>query len=86
MKNRLKHYKLKLLPDTNKVSGSHITLFVKEKSNNKGMIVMGKYTSHGRIYLIVNTKMKIKMNIQMKYTSRDAIINVFNRYYEVRIE
>ena len=47
---------------------------------------MGKYTSHGRIYLIVNTKMKIKMNIQMKYTSRDAIINVFNRCYEVRIE
>ena len=77
MKNRLKPYKLKLLPDTNKVSGWHIKQFVKEKGKSKGMIVIEKHTCNGRIYLIVNTK--IKMNMQMKDTRRDAIINFFDR-------
>ena len=37
-----------------------------------------KHTSDGRIYLIANTKMK--MNMQMKDTRRDAKINYFDRW------
>ena len=42
------------------------------------MLIIGKHTSDGGIYLIVNTK--IKINIQMKDTRRDAIINFFDRW------
>ena len=41
------------------------------------MIVIGKHTSDGSIYLIVSTK--IKINMQIKGTRRDAIINFFDR-------
>ena len=37
----------------------------------------GKHASDEKIYLIVNTK--IKINMQMKDTRRDAIINFFDR-------
>ena len=37
--NRLECYKLKLLPDTNKVSGWHIQQFVKEKGKSEEMII-----------------------------------------------
>ena len=39
MKNRLKHYKLKLLPDTNKVSGWHIKKIAGEIGKTKGIII-----------------------------------------------
>ena len=38
IKNRLKRYKLKLLPDTKKVSGWHIKQYIKDKVKSKGMI------------------------------------------------
>ena len=37
-----------------------------------------KHTSDGRIYIIVNRK--IKVNMEMKDSSRDAIINDFDRW------
>ena len=37
MKNRLKCYKLKLLPDTYKVLGLHIKQYIKEKVESKKM-------------------------------------------------
>ena len=39
MKKRLKRWKLKLLPDTNKVSGWYIEQFVKEKGKSKEIII-----------------------------------------------
>ena len=42
------------------------------------MIAIEKHTSDRRIYLIVNTK--IKMNMQIKDIGRDAIINFFDRW------
>ena len=38
MKNILKRYKPKLLPDTDKVSGCHIKQYIEEKVKSKGMI------------------------------------------------
>ena len=46
--NGLKRYKLKLLPDTNKVSGWDIKQYIKEKIKSKGMIT-NKDTSDGGI-------------------------------------
>ena len=39
IKNRLKRYKLKLLPNANKISGWHIKQFEKEKNKSKGIII-----------------------------------------------
>ena len=60
MKNKLNRYKLKLLPNTNKVSGWHIKQFIKEKGKSKGMImniiwIIGKHTGDGSICWQLNT-------------------------------
>ena len=60
----LKRYKLKLLPDTNKVSRRHIKQFFKENDKSKEslikILIIRKYTSDERIYPIVITKIRIK--------------------------
>ena len=40
------------------------------------ILIIGKHTSNGRIYLVVVTK--IKINMQMKDTRHDAVINFFD--------
>ena len=54
-------YKPTKWPQSNKVSGLHTKQFLKEKGKSKRMIVIGKHTSDGRIYLIANTKIKMSM-------------------------
>ena len=64
VKNRLKCYKLKLLLNTNKVSGSHIKQYIEEKVKIKEMITnkiinYRKKYKRWRNYLVANTKIKI---------------------------
>ena len=60
MKNKLKRYKLKLLPNTNKVSGWHVKQFIKEKGKVKEwswikIWIIEKHTGDGSICWQLNT-------------------------------
>ena len=64
---KLKCYKLKLLPDINMVSGWNVKQYIKEKErelkakewSSIKILISGKHTSDGRIYIVANTKIKI---------------------------
>ena len=68
IKNRLKYYKLALLPDTNKVSGRHIKQYIEDEVKIKGMITnknvnYRKKYQQWRNYLVSDTKIKMTNDI-----------------------